>query len=367
MNNNEHLYSIVTSLVAKHTHKDVVTISCKLISDSKSIAVSLLYKKNTQLNPFNDDIFFAITFPETFPHKPPVVNVLSNFSVPTFYDNRNYLCSIINHYWSPKSEQHAVSIEEIITKIPPFLENINDNNRNKILIYYGDYNIDEVYEMNDFLINSDNAFYRVIHVAKKQMHRYIVLTGIHLLLFDPCADMKHLAKLIYVGKLMSVSKRVHSQVKHEDTLIIEFNEGESATKMKFVFEPGNTGDSFISDMDRRVKRIKDRYEIFTDDDIKQGDSSSSLFKKKNTKDVIESTKALIQYKERLYKQKKTNNLMNELSNLYQKMVDVLSGEENGAHEEYVEKIKQLYNDQERGEVWSWFNSDNSDNSNIWIL
>ena len=351
MNNNEHLLAIITNVIAKHTLKDVVTISCKYICENKSISISLMYKKNTQFNPFNDDIFFAITFPEKFPHKPPIVNVLSNFSVPTFYDNRNFLCSIINHYWSSKNEQHSTSIEEIITKIPSFLEKINENNRNKILIYYGDYSIDDVYEMNDFLMNSDNAFYRVVHYAKKKAQRYIILTGIYLLLFDPCVDMKHMAKLMYIGKLMNVNKRVQLQVKNENTLLIEFNEGESATtKMEFAFDQGKIVGEFISDMDRRVKRLRDRYEIYSDDDIKQGDSSSSLFKKKNTREVIESTKALIQYKERLYKQKKTDNLMNELSNLYQKMVDVLSGEENGAHEEYVEKIKQLYNDQERGDI-----------------
>ena len=355
MNNNEqhlHLLSTITAAITKHIHKDIVTISCKYICERKCILISLMYKKNTHFNPFNDDIFFAITFTEAFPHKPPIVNILSNFSVPTFYDNRNYLCSIINHYWLSKSEQHSTAVEEIITKIPSFLEKINDNNHNKILIYYGDYNIDDVYEMNDFLMNSDNTFYRVVHCVKKKIQRYIVLTGIYLLLFDPCNDMKHLAKLIYVGKLMNVNKRAHTPLKNEAKLFIEFNEGESAsTKMEFIFEQWGEGDNnFISDMDRRVKRLKDRYEIYSDDDIKQGDSNSSLFKKKNTREVIESTKALIQYKERLYKQKKTDTLMNELSNLYQKMVDVLSGEENGAHEEYVEKIKQLYNDQERGDI-----------------
>ena len=260
----DQLFSIGNRLVEKHTSKNVLIISFKLTQDNKSLFVTLLYKNNTDLNPFNNDIFFTITLPEGYPHKHPIVNCISNFAVPTYYDNRNLLHSIINRSWSYKHNQdHVTSIEEIVTKIPKLLEKILENNYNKILVYYGEYNLNDIYEMNDFLVNNDNEFYRVVHHTKKQTQRYVVLTGICFLLFDPSPDTKNMGKMLYVGRLLHLKKKIYSQVKNEENkMVLEFKEGENVRKVEIAFENRNIGDRFFANVERRIKRLKDRYNTF---------------------------------------------------------------------------------------------------------
>ena len=274
MLNQDQLFNIGNRLVSKHTTKNVLIISFKLTQDNKALFITLLYKNNTDLNPFNNDIFFTITLPEGYPHKHPLVNCVSNFVVPTYYDNRNLLFSVINHSWSYKHNQdHFTYVEEVVTKIPKLLEKILENNYNKILVYYGDYSLNDIYEMNDFLVNSEHEFYRVMHyIKKKQTQRYIVLTGICMLLFDPSPDTKNLGKMMYVGRLLNIKKKTYSQVKNEENrMILEFKEGEGdddngVKKVEIAFENRNIGDSFIANIERRIKRLKDRYNTFYEGD-----------------------------------------------------------------------------------------------------
>ncbi len=70
--------------------------------------------------------------------------------IPTLYDSRNLLYSIINHHWVKAS-----SLTEMIDGIPKFIKRVEENKINNVLAYYGDYKIDKIYEMNDFLGNSE--------------------------------------------------------------------------------------------------------------------------------------------------------------------------------------------------------------------
>ena len=337
MLNQDQLFSIGNRLIAKHTTKNVLIISFKLTQDNKALFITLLYKNNTDLNPFNNDIFFTITLPEGYPHKHPIVNCISNFAVPTYYDNRNLLYSIINHSWSYKHNQdHFTSIEEVVTKIPKLLEKILENNYNKRLVYYGEYNLNDIYEMNDFLVNNEHEFYRVVHYTKKkQTQRYVVLTGICFLLFDPSPDTKNMGKMMYVGRLLNVKKKTYSQVKNEENkMMLEFKEGEDVRKVEIAFENRNIGDRFIANVERRIKRLKDRYNTFYEgNDTDQSDKRNE----------IESLKEMIKDKERLYMEHKSITVKEELVGMYRQIVEMLKETDNNAYEEYVHKIKQFDN------------------------
>lgn len=325
----------------KYTKTDIFIPSYKLIANNKNFYITLLFKKSTPFNSFKDDIFFTITLSENYPEEQPYVRCLTNFTLPTLYDNRNLLYSIINHYWSMKGiTDPFVPIDEIINKIPDFLKKINENCINKTLVYYGDYTIDDIYEMNDFLLNGEISFYRVTQYLKKKCERYIILTDIYCLLFDPAPDAKNLGKLMFIGDIRQLSKRKLGKNKNDDTIIIEYVGGETDLKFEFAIMNSSITD-FINEADRKIKRLKDRYVVYQEDEVKQGDATSNLFKEKLSKSNLEDITKLITYKEKLYKERKTLNLIKELTILYEKVIEIYSADSDPKFEEYLNKLKEM--------------------------
>lgn len=109
------------------------------------------------------------------------------------------------------------TIIDIIDKLPEFIAKTEENEQNKILVYYGDYTIDQIYNMNDFMLNAELVFTKVKQRFKKKetknkfvlKDRYIVLTDIYFLLFDPVPDRKNFAKLLFWGDIRQIlSNRV---------------------------------------------------------------------------------------------------------------------------------------------------------------
>ena len=74
------------------------------------------------------------------------------------FDCRNLLFSIINHHWVKGS-----NLVEVIEKIPDFINRVNENNKNKILVYYGDYKIDKIYQINEFLANNELSTFSILN------------------------------------------------------------------------------------------------------------------------------------------------------------------------------------------------------------
>lgn len=334
-------------LTSTFTNPELLITSYKFISNKNNLYITLLYKSTTTFNVFQENIFFTITLSEKYPEEQPYVRCLTNFTIPTLYDNRNLLYSIINHYWTGKEgKDHFQPIEEIIIQIPNFLRKVNENNYNKTLVYYGDYTIDEIYEMNDFLLNREITFFRVTQHFKKKCDRYIILTDIYFLLFDPAPDSKNLGKLMFIGDIRQLSKRKIGKIKNEDTIIIEWTGGEKIIKFEFSFINSIVAD-FTDEADRKIKRLTDRYKIYQEEEVKQGDATSDLFTEKLSKSNLEEITKLINYKEELFKERKTLNLIQELIILYEKMIEILSANNDMKFEEYLNKSKSMHIEAEK--------------------
>lgn len=343
-------------LTSTYTKPEILITSYKFISNKNNLYITLLFKSSTNFNIFKENIFFTITLSEKYPEEQPYVRCLTNFTIPTLYDNRNLLYSIINHYWTVKGvEDPFKPIEEIIIQIPNFLRKLNENNYNKTLVYYGDYTIDEIYEMNDFLLNGEINFYRVTQHLKKKSDRYIILTDIYFLLFDPAPDSKNLGKLMFIGDIRQLSKRKMGKIKTEDTIIIEWEGGEKEIRFEFSFINAIVAD-FTDEADRKIKRLKDRYTIYQEEEVKQGDATSNLFREKLSKSNLEEIKKLINYKEKLFKERKTLNLIQELIILYEKIIEILSADNDFKFEEYLGKLKSMHIEEEKFEHSDFENS-----------
>jgi len=106
-----------------------------------------------------------------------------------------------------------------------------------MLVYYGDYEIDKVYDLNDFQMNNELKFFRVKQKIRKEtkifykdryyisdLTRYIVLTDIYFLLFDPVIESKNCGRLLFWGDIRQISSFKDSSLSWEILILNWTNE-----------------------------------------------------------------------------------------------------------------------------------------------
>lgn len=256
------------------------------------------------------------------------------------FDNRNLLFSIISTNYVLR-----VTLVDIVSKIPQFLNRLEENTDNKILVYYGDYKIDDIYEMNDFLSNRDIHFYKLQQVfvsgksGKKIItrDRYVVLSDIYFLLFDPVPDNKNFGKLLFWGDIRQLSSSKGS-TDHSNRLILEWkNQEKSLVAFELVFNniPVN---EFLETSIRKINKLKDSFNIFHDELTKPNSDKSGY--------DYDKLVLLIQFKEELLKKQNSINTIRELMSLYQNVIEILSERNDDNFAEYLKKLKLLLENEE---------------------
>lgn len=220
--------------------------------------------------------------------------------------------------------------------MPEFINRVQENEKNRILVYYGDYKIDELYQMNEFLSNSDINFYKLQQVflmGSKQIikDRYIVLTDVYFLLFDPIKDNKNIGKLLFWGDIRQLSTAKGS-AEFSDHLIIEWKSQDKAViSFELIFKDV-TIKEFLETSTRKIIRIKDNFQIFHDELMKINMEENLNY---------ERLVLLIKFKEDLLKKNSSPNIVKELMNLYQKIIEILSDRNDDAYEVYLGKMKSM--------------------------
>ena len=186
----------------------ILKINGKLLHDTEKINIhfdALLYD-NSEINPFDEDIELSIDF---FEDEIPYVQIMSNFHNPTFYDIKNYfLCLSSNeHYIFRKSrlDKCQLALEEIFSNIKYFLYHIRECEQMKTFIYFGEYNYDHVYHINNFLRNNEKIdFFRINRIKDNKFYEkmlYIICTELYIIVFDPIEENKSLGRILFYTKL----------------------------------------------------------------------------------------------------------------------------------------------------------------------
>ena len=198
------------------------------INDVTTILFIYKIPKNSVKNKFGKEIIFSFEF---IHKKVPYVKAISNFIYPTLFDGRNFFYFLTNNYnyifEREKLEECEKIINEIINGINKFLISLKENLDIKVLIYYGDYTLNHEYLINDFLINKPLVnFYRIydlnnvfssiqnnnINLNKNNL-KYIIITQLYFLIFEPVKENKSYAKLIQIYHI----KDVNIIIKNKDT------------------------------------------------------------------------------------------------------------------------------------------------------
>lgn len=95
-------------------------------------------------------------------------------------------------------------IIEIVQKIPSLIERTVYNQINKTLIYYGGYNVDKVYDVNQLLSNPEIKLFKSSGKSSEFVI-YIIITELNILLFHPNKEVMTQAKLILVHNIQDIT------------------------------------------------------------------------------------------------------------------------------------------------------------------
>ena len=172
--------------------------------------------EETDTNPFDESILIDIQF---IPKRKPLLKFKQDFFVHSFCDNRNFFECFVRNDYIYNNDLNGVEkiMDEIVHKgIKNFLFCLKDNLQFNTFIFYGEYELNNFYDMNDFLSNPNiSKFYRVNDIIDSEIsEKYLIFTQLYFLVFMPKESDKSFGKLIFQEKLHDINfslKKYHDK------------------------------------------------------------------------------------------------------------------------------------------------------------
>ena len=363
----------LSNIYNNKTNEDFKLTYKKLYDRETKIFSSLLIKINYSKEIFDVEKYsFEIIIDNNFPNTPPYIYCTFLFLFPSINDRRNLLYSIIkNNIWIGKKNISAIDIIKNIIekKIPNFVYRLLKNTRNNILINYGNFHENTIYNINDFFYCSHTKLYfinlynTIINSDKKDNNNikeeysfysknYLVMTETYLLLFEinETSKNKNLSKLLLCCEIFKcdckiINEKSESEKENDSSKVsirwkVENDKGEKINKY-FIFsvvDDFNKENAIINlllyeEFKRRKTTLKTKYKVRISDIYKEIDYSIPL--NEDNKKIIylqqlNETIELSDYYESLYNKKLKENINeasdinNELFLLYQKIIELSS-------------------------------------------
>ena len=268
MTHKEVFSTIINKLLSKYSIKSKLIPTFRYIDNGKTLYIILKFKRKTEYNIYDlSDVYFSITLDEKFPDILPYVRALSSFCFPNLYDNSNLYNSIIlfkDSTINSKNKDPSLILDDIISGIPLLLKSIKKNEEKKIFYYYGEYSLDEIYDINDFFSDENLKLYRTYQIIKKkEFKKYIILNDVYFLLFDPLPDSNNYAKLVFMSDILLL---YNCEVEENEKIIhFEWNNNKNETiKMSFKFED-KFFNEFILIKNFKINNLISNYDIKVND------------------------------------------------------------------------------------------------------
>lgn len=189
-------------------YNDDIKMNGKILYDTEKLNLhfDILLYDNSEINPTDDEIELNIDFIED---EIPYIQIISNLLTPTLYDIKNYFFCLSSNttyiFKRTKLDKCQLIFEEIFSNIKLFLYNIRESQALKTYIYFGEYNTNHIYHINNFLRNSERInFFRINRIKNNIFYDkmlYIICTELYIILFEPIENNKSLGKILFYNKL----------------------------------------------------------------------------------------------------------------------------------------------------------------------
>ena len=339
------------------------------IPETTIINFNIKITKTTEVNPFNSDILLNIEFVE---NNPPYICILNDFINPTLNDGRNLFYCLTNTndcIFNENSLFECFSlIKEVVFNIKNFLICLKENIQINVFVFYGEYTIGKVYSINDFLLNYNNLkFYRILQInGKNQEMKYIIITQLYFLLFEPIETDKSYAKLILCNNLIEsdflISEFDYYQKKLNNKKGCLFKLTKDDIGMEIILigenfkkcENGNEINEFKNELMKKKSEMKlDKYKLIIEnykplfyfDSKRMNYKEINRISKKDYKLYIQYYEELYNYYKDLKEEKYQTRIQNFLSNIHFFCAEILSfsGLSEKETELYKSKVKKYIN------------------------
>jgi len=265
MSQNKIFSEIINQLISKYSIDQKLIPTYRFIENDKYLYIIIRLIRNTEYNPYQNDIYFSITLNDKFPESLPIVKCLTNFSFPNLYDNSDLYKNVILFRITDniiKKEDPFLILEDIILGLKPFLEEIKKNEEKNKFVYYGDYILDEIYDINDFFSSQKNEFFRANQIMKEnKIKKYIILNDVYFLLFDPVPDVFNYAKLIFFCDIMILNDINENNNEKKIYLEIKDEKNNKNDNIKLCFEFDQKFNEFLKGKNDRINKLKNKYKL----------------------------------------------------------------------------------------------------------
>ena len=311
---------------------------CKKNSILKIFATLL---SNTEYNKRDIDITYLIIVKEDYPNSPPYIFCLSLFNNNLdIFDMRNIQKNIIPE-WS-----YEYNITDIILKLPSFTDSIDYQVSKQLIPCVGEYYLKSIiYDINDFLLNENNKFFRAKIVTKNKINdefefiqMYVIITKNNILFLKPVDKTnKSLCILKYIINLIGI-ERLRRFLKEGEQF-----KGLSCFKIvnnKYVNNSINTGIfNKIICVDEKNLIVKQMNEIINKRK-EEINNSFKFFENAGNNDINE-IEQIIGIKEELINNKIDDNIFYQIHLLYNKLIELSSNKDDES--DFSIYVKRLQN------------------------
>ena len=312
----------------------------KILLKYNVVEIFVVFLSNTAYNKRQIDITFLIIIKEDYPKSAPLVFCLTDFNKKfDMFDVRNIQKNLIPNW------DDNIKISDLIKKIPILIENIDYQINNKLLPDIGEYYINSFhYDINDFFLNQNNKFFRAKiftinnyetdnsnDIKLKDIH--LIITKNNLIFLKSCYDNKqNICKIRYIINIFEI-KQLVSYMNSDEKLMgfscfqIILDEKTKNKKIKDLIICVDETNLILNQINNLINERKEK-----------------IFKKfkyieKNEKNKLSDIEAIINIKKNILKNKKDENLFNQIHELYNKLIEISSNNEGEDFSKYVKDFQ----------------------------
>ena len=299
------------------------------------IEIFVILLKNSDYNKREIDITFLIIIKEDFPINAPLVFCLTEFNKNLdLFNVRNIQKNLIPN-WTTYTK-----LSDLIKNLPILIENIDSQVSHKLLPDIGEYYINSLhYDLNDFFLNVNNKFFRAKIIKNNYNDEddiydmYLIITKSNLIFLKSCyEDKKNICKIKYIINIVEIIKLKNYSNLIEDLkgfscfqiVLEEKTENKKLSDLIICVDENNLIINQISQLivERKEKLLK-KFKYF----------------EKMGKNKINDIEKIIEIKKNLIKNKKDENIFNQIHELYNKLIEISSNKEGEDFSKYVKDFQ----------------------------
>ena len=313
-------------------YKDSLYISYKYNPEKRifNIFVTIFFQYN--YNYKTENITYLITVGEEYPEKPPKVFCLTDFHEKLdIFDMKNIQKNLIEQ-WKPNN-----TVYDLITELMTFSDSLAFQAEHKLLPNIGEYHYNSyIYDINDFLLNKNNKFFRVYYFSNHEKsndinnnERYMIITKNTVLFFsNKNPKFKNQCIMEYKFELTCIDSLKRFPLnKYPNFIFFEFVWNNHSNYLhKFVFGTKanknivNNINDIIYERKKFLSKNFKYVEKFNDNDVE------TLEKKINIKE---------EYLEIFF----SKNLYYKIHKLYRNIINIFNSMNDEGYKKYVDKLQ----------------------------